>query len=95
MTYYVYLLARKPFGALSVGVMSDPVKHVFEHKNKAVPGFIARYGVDRLVWYEAYDSVEAAIQREKRIKEWRREWKFNPIERDNLHWDDFYDKLPI
>jgi putative endonuclease len=91
--YYVYLLASKPYGTLYVGVTSDLVHRVSEHKNKLVPGFTTRYGVDRLVWFEAHDSVEAAIQREKRIKEWRRVWKINLIERDNPRWIDLYQSI--
>jgi putative endonuclease len=91
--FYVYLLASKPHGTLYVGVTSDLVRRVFEHKSKAVPGFTARYGVDRLVWFEAHDSVEAAIRREKQIKELKREWKFNLIERTNPHWTDLYRNL--
>ena len=55
-----------------------------------VPGFTARYRVDTLVWFEAHNSIQAAIRREKQIKEWKREWKFNLIERDNPHWIDLY-----
>jgi putative endonuclease len=88
--FYVYLLASKPYGTLCVGVTSDLAKRVSEHKSKAVSGFTARYRVDTLVWFEAHESVEAAISREKQIKEWKREWKFNLIERDNPHWIDLY-----
>jgi putative endonuclease len=91
--FYVYLPASKPYGTLYVGVTSDLVKRVFEHKSKAVPGFTARHGVDTLVWFEAHDSVEAAIRREKQIKEWKRHWKFNLIERANPHWIDLYRSL--
>ena len=91
--FYVYLLASKPYGTLYVGVTSDLVKRVFEHKSKAVRGFTARYGVDALVWLEAHDSIEAAIRREKQIKEWKREWKFNLIEQPNPHWIDLYPGL--
>ena len=86
----MYLLASKPYGTLYVGVTSDLLRRVCEHKSKAVPGFTARYGVDTLVWFEAHDSIEAAIRREKQIKEWKREWKFNLIERTNPHWVDLY-----
>ena len=91
--FYVCLLATKPYGTLYIGVTSDLAKRVFEHKSEAVPGFTARYGIDRLVWFEAHASVEAAICREKQIKEWKREWKFNLIERDNPHWIDLYNNL--
>jgi putative endonuclease len=91
--FYVYLLASKPYGTLYVGVTSDLVKRVWEHKSKAVPGFTARYKVDLLVWFEAHDSVEAAIRREKRIKEWKRAWKISLIESDNPHWVDLFQNL--
>jgi putative endonuclease len=88
--FYVYLLASKPYGTLYVGVTSDLPKRIIEHKSKAVPGFTTRYGVDRLVWFEAHDAAEAAIRREKQIKEWRRNWKISLIEQDNPHWVDLY-----
>lgn len=87
--FFVYLLASGLRGTLYVGVTSVLVKR-WEHKEKAVAGFAARYGVDRLVWYEAHDNAEAAIRREKQIKEWKRDWKINLIERDNPHWSDLY-----
>ena len=72
---------------------SDLVNRVFEHKSKSVPGFTARYGIYTLVWFEQHASIEAAIRREKQIKQWRREWKFNLIERANPHWPDLYPSL--
>jgi putative endonuclease len=90
---YVYLLASKPFGTLYVGVTSNLTKRVWEHKEKAVPGFTARYGVDKLVWFEAHDDAEAAIRREKQIKEWKRAWKITLIEEHNPHWVDLYHSL--
>jgi putative endonuclease len=69
------------------------MKRIFEHKSKAMPGFTARYGVDTLVWFETHDAVGSAIQREKQIKEWRRDWKISLIERDNPHWIDLYTNL--
>jgi putative endonuclease len=91
--FYVYLLASRPYGTLYVGVTSDLVGRVWQHKKKAVPGFTARYAVDRLVWFESHDTVEEAIRREKRIKEWKRDWKINLIERDNPRWIDLYSSL--
>jgi putative endonuclease len=91
--YYVYLLASKPHGTLYIGVTSDLARRIWEHKENAVSGFTKRYGVGRLVWFEAHDSAEAAIRREKQIKEWKRDWKFNLIERDNPHWVDLYSSL--
>jgi putative endonuclease len=86
--FYVYLLASKPYGTLYAGVTSDLVARAWQHKNKALRGFTARYGVDRLVWFEVHQMAEAAIRREKQIKEWKRDWKINLIERDNPHWID-------
>jgi putative endonuclease len=76
-------------------VTSNLLKRVWEHKIKAVPGFTSCYGVDRLVWYEAHPSAESAIRREKQMKEWKREWKFNLIERDNPNWIDLYNTLSL
>jgi len=91
--FYVYLLASKPYGTLYVGLTKELAHRVWEHKIKAVPGFTGRYGVGRLVWCESHDSAEAAMQREKQIKEWKRDWKLNLIERDNPRWIDLYASL--
>ena len=63
---------------------------MWEHKNNVVPGFTAKYGVYRLVWFEAHEAFETARLREKRIKEWKRNWKIELIERENPHWLDLY-----
>jgi putative endonuclease len=86
--FFVYLLASKPHGTLYAGVTTDLVKRVWEHKVKAVPGFTAKYGVDRLVWFEMHELWEPAVRREKQIKEWKRAWKITLIESDNPHWLD-------
>ena len=86
--YFVYLLASKPYGTLYVGVTSNLAKRLAEHKAKLVRGFTAKYGVDRLVWFECHDGHASALQREKRIKEWKRDWKINLIESDNPRWLD-------
>ena len=91
--FFVYMLASGLRGTLYIGVTSNLPKRVWEHKEKAVPGFTKRYGVDRLVWYEPHASVEGAILREKQMKEWRRDWKINLIERDNPHWEDLFEGL--
>jgi putative endonuclease len=93
--FFVYLLASKPHGTLYVGFTSDLHKRMWEHKNKVVPGFASRYGVNRLVWYEAHESREAAVTREKQLKEWRRAWKRELIEADNPHWIDLYPSIPL
>lgn len=90
---FVYLLASKPHGTLYVGSTSDLIRRVWEHKIKAVLGFTAKYGVDRLVWFETRESLAAAAQRERQIKEWKRAWKIELIEKDNPHWADLYPTL--
>ncbi len=93
MTYYVYLLASQPNGTLYVGVTRDLVRRVHEHRSKLVEGFTSRYGVDRLVWFESTESVEAAIVREKQLKRWNRVWKIALIEQANPAWQDLYASL--
>jgi putative endonuclease len=95
MMFYVYILASKHYGTLYIGMTSDLLRRVWEHKNKVVAGFTQRYGVDRLVWYETHDSEANALKREKQLKEWKRDWKINLIERHNLHWEDLYQTLTV
>ena len=90
---FVYILASDRNGTLYIGVTSDLVQRIFQHKNKFVPSFTEKYGVDKLVWLEACDSIEGAIVREKQIKKWKREWKINLIEATNPYWNDLYDSI--
>jgi len=89
----VYILASKRNGTLYTGVTSDLVKRMWEHRNNIVEGFTKRYGVHLLVWYEVHESMVSAIQREKRLKEWKRTWKLNLIEKTNPNWEDLYDTI--
>lgn len=89
----VYILASRRNGTLYVGVTSDLVKRVWEHKNNVVPGFTKRYGVHVLVWYEIHENMETAILREKAIKEWKRAWKLELVEKSNPEWQDLYPEL--
>ena len=91
--YYVYILSSKRNGTLYVGITSDIIKRVYEHKNDLVEGFTKKYGVHNLVWYEIHESVENAIRREKQIKKWKRLWKIELIERDNPDWMDLYESI--
>jgi putative endonuclease len=91
--FFAYLLASKPHGTLYTGSTSDLVRRVWEHKTKAVPGFTAKYRIDRLVWFERHESLEAAMLREKRIKNWKRAWIIELIEKDNPHWFDLYPNI--
>ena len=95
MLFFVYMLASKPHGTLYVGSTPDLVRRIWEHKTKAIPGFTAKYNVDRLVWFEAHESMAAAAQRERQIKEWKRAWKIELIERDNPQWIDLYPSLSL
>ncbi|WP_313577367.1 GIY-YIG nuclease family protein [Brevundimonas sp.] len=91
--FYVYILASRCNGTLYTGSTDDLLKRVAEHREKLRDGFTAKYAVSRLVWYEVHDSRETAFLRERRIKEWRREWKLNLIERMNPAWADLFETL--
>jgi putative endonuclease len=93
MASYVYILASKKNGTLYVGVTSDLLKRVYEHKEKIFKGFTSEYNVNQLVYYEIYSDITEAILKEKRIKKWNRAWKLRLIEKDNPHWKDLYETL--
>ena len=95
MTYYVYILASKERGTLYVGVTNDLMRRVYEHKEGLAEGFSKRHSVKRLVYFEAHESIEAAILQEKRLKRWRRDWKIELIERENPRWVDLYKTLTL
>ena len=86
-------MASQKNGTLYVGVTNDLVRRVWEHKNDILEGFTKKYGVHRLVWYEETTDVDVAIQREKQIKKWRRQWKINLINKENPEREDLYDRL--
>ena len=89
----VYLMASKPHGTIYLGVTSNPVQRVWEHKNNVVEGFTKEHTVHTLVWYELHDTMENAIQREKTIKKWNRSWKVRLIEQENPMWRDLYEDI--
>jgi len=89
----VYLLANKRNGTLYVGVTSNLLQRVWQHKNDLAEGFTRRYRIHMLVWYEQCESMQAAIAREKAIKEWKRVWKIRLIEMSNPHWRDLYEEI--
>ncbi len=93
MAFWVYILASKPGGTLYIGVTRDIVRRVFEHRTDVVKGFTRRYGVKKLVYFEQHDTAIAAIQREKNIKHWSREWKIDLIVSMNPDWRDLYDDI--
>ena len=90
---YVYILASKRNGTLYIGVTSDLIKRVYEHKNDFVDGFTKKYKVHSLVYYEQCDDIESAISEEKRLKRWNRKWKLELIEKENPRWKDLYEDL--
>ena len=90
---YVYILASRKNGTLYIGVTSNLVQRIWQHKNKMVAGFTAKYGVDQLVYYEEYSDITIAISREKRLKTWIRTWKLKLIEKSNPDWEDLYSKI--
>ena len=91
--FYVYILASKRNGTLYVGVTSDLVQRVWQHRNKMVQGFTQKYSVKRVVYYELHANAESAITREKQMKKWRRSWKIRLIEEKNPSWRDLYDDI--
>ena len=90
MSYWVYILASKPGGTLYIGVTNNLVRRVYEHREGVVDGFTKRYGIKTLVYFEAHDSIAGALQREKNIKHWSREWKIDLIVSLNPEWRDLY-----
>jgi putative endonuclease len=92
-SYWVYILASKIGGTLYIGVTSNLVKRVYEHRMEVVPGFTKEYGVHRLVYFEQHSEIEAAIRREKRLKKWNRAWKIRLIEETNPNWEDLYPQI--
>ena len=89
----VYILASQRNGTLYIGVTSDLVQRIWQHKNDVVEGFTKKYGVHLLVYYELHEDMENAIIREKRLKKWNREWKLRLIEEKNPNWHDLYESI--
>jgi putative endonuclease len=90
---WVYFMTNQPDGVLYVGVTSHLAKRVHEHREGLVEGFTKQYGLKRLVYYERFDDIRDAIQREKTIKHWPRAWKVRLLQGTNPDWDDLYDSL--
>lgn len=92
-SYFVYILASKYNGTLYVGVTNDLLRRVWEHREGIADGFTKTHGVKQLMHFEAFEDVNVAIQRENRLKKWKRQWKIDLIEKDNPGWDDLYVKM--
>jgi putative endonuclease len=93
MSYYVYIMTNKPNGVVYIGVTNDLIRRVYEHKHHLVKGFTEQYNLDKLVWFEQTDDVTSAIEKEKQLKNWHRQWKINLIEKDNPNWQDLYNEI--
>jgi putative endonuclease len=91
--FFVYILASRRDGTLYIGVTNNLARRVAEHKGKLVPGFTRKYGVDLLVYFEAFESIQEARAREHAMKRWRRAWKVELIEKLNPDWRDLADQL--
>ena len=87
------MLASHRKGTLYIGVTSDIVRRVWQHRSGDIPGFTTRYGVERLVWFEMHPDMTGAIAHEKQLKQWNRAWKVRLIERENPEWRDLYPGL--
>ena len=87
-TYYIYIFASKRNGTLYIGITNDLTRRIFEHKTGLINGFTKKYSVNKLVYFESTNDVNAAILREKRLKKWKRQWKIELIEKSNPDWKD-------
>ena len=92
-SFYVYILASRIGGTLYIGVTNDLIRRVYEHKTATAESFTKDYDVNRLVYFECFEDIEAAIHREKRLKKWTRAWKIALIEQDNPDWIDLYPEI--
>jgi putative endonuclease len=93
MAAYVYILASRPNGTLYVGVTTDLIRRIGQHKQGVADGFTKKHGVKTLVHLDVFDDVESAIVREKQMKEWKRAWKVELIQKSNPDWRDLYDDI--
>ena len=91
--YFVYIMAHEPHGAIYVGVTNDLIRRTYEHKHGLADGFTKKYNIKTLVYYEMSENIEAAIQREKLLKRWKREWKEQLITAFNPEWKDLYKQI--
>jgi putative endonuclease len=91
--YCIYILASRRNGTLYVGVTNDLVRRVYEHKNNLTVGFTKKYNVHQLVYFETVAEIQSALKREKQLKKWKRQWKVDLIEKQNLDWVELYQGL--
>lgn len=93
MSGFTYILASRRMGTLYIGVTSDLARRMWEHREGVIKGFTSKYKAHLLVWYQEFDRIEEAIACEKRLKEWKRDWKIREIEEMNPSWQDLYNTL--
>ncbi len=91
MEYFIYIMTNKPQGTLYIGVTNNLIRRVYEHRNNLIDGFTKRYQLHRLVYFETHQDIRIAIQREKNLKQWAREWKINLIKQLNPQLDDLWE----
>jgi putative endonuclease len=93
--FYVYLMANRRNGTLYLGSTDDLSRRIEEHRAGAVPGFTKKYGITILVWFEVHETRESALQRERAMKKWKREWKVALLEKTNSGWNDLSSQIPF
>jgi len=93
-SYFVYIMASKPYGTLYVGVTNDVARRAYQHREGLIDGFTKKYGVKALVYFEVFPTALSAIHREKRIKKWTRAQKITLIMAENPRWDDLFERFP-
>ena len=93
MPYYVYILTNKRYGTLYTGMTNDLPRRITEHREDIISGFSKKYGLKTLVYYEQHEDVTDAQKREKNIKDWKRDWKIELIEKGNPNWHDLYEHI--
>ena len=91
--YYVYILTNRSNNVLYIGVTNDLVRRIYEHKNKVVNGFTKKYNLNKLIYFETTTDVRSALEREKQLKNWHRDWKINLISEFNPKWEDLSEML--
>ena len=91
--YYIYIMASKPYGVLYIGVTNNLIRRVWEHRTQVTKGFTCKYFIHRLVNFEITEDIITAIQREKQLKHWSRQWKIELINKNNPSWKDLYEQL--
>jgi putative endonuclease len=91
--YYVYIITSKRNGTLYTGITSNLADRIYKHKQGTYDGFTKKYKIEKLVYYEIYSDVYEAINREKQLKNWKRDWKIQLIEEDNKVWRDLFNEI--